>query len=220
MGPETLAAAELSWFGVPGDRRWAFIRPGVERSGFPWLTLREHTHLALYRPAYVDPDRPDASATVVRTPQGAEPDVTDPALRAELGSGPLRVIRQDRGVFDASALALVTTRTIAALGAMLGVPIAVQRFRPNFLIEAHAAAAFQEDEWVGCELRIGTMRMRVDKRDGRCGVINVDPQTGVRNPAVLRAVAQERWHCVGVYGTTVRPGRVTEGDRVFIEAGP
>ena len=43
MGAEELAEAEVSWHGLAGDRRWAFIRNGVVHSGFPWLTLREST---------------------------------------------------------------------------------------------------------------------------------------------------------------------------------
>lgn len=60
--------------------------------------------------------------------------------------------------------------------------------------------------------------MRVDKRDGRCVVITIDPATTERNPAVLRAVAQERQGCLGVYGSTVEPGRVAVNDSVLIES--
>jgi uncharacterized protein len=48
-------------------------------------------------------------------------------------------------------------------------------------------------------------------------VITIDPQTGARTPEVLRAVAQERQGCLGVYGTTVEPGRVAVGDPVRLE---
>jgi hypothetical protein len=41
MAAETLAEVDVSWHGLVGDRRWAFVREGAERSGFPWLTLRE-----------------------------------------------------------------------------------------------------------------------------------------------------------------------------------
>jgi uncharacterized protein len=62
------------------------------------------------------------------------------------------------------------------------------------------------------------MRMRIDKRDGRCMVITIDPVSTERNPAILRAVAQERQGCLGVYGTTVEPGRVAVDDDVLIES--
>ena len=40
MAGEPLTEIEMSWHGFAGDRRWAFIRDDVTRSGFPWLTLR------------------------------------------------------------------------------------------------------------------------------------------------------------------------------------
>jgi uncharacterized protein YcbX len=217
MAAEPLHEADVSWFGVAGDRRWAFVRAGAVQSGFPWFTLREHARLNLYRPRFVEPDRPDTSATVVRTPTGVEFDVADPALRAELGAHDLQVIRHSRGVFDTFPLSLITTQTLASLGTAVGLPLDVDRFRPNFLVDAAGDAPFPEDDWVGRVLRIGTLRMRVDKRDGRCAVITIDPQTGERTPAILRAVAQERQGCLGVYATTVEPGRVAVGDPVLFE---
>src|SRR5215469_10097858 len=35
MAAEELEAVEVSWHGLAGDRRWAFIRDGQARSGFP-----------------------------------------------------------------------------------------------------------------------------------------------------------------------------------------
>jgi uncharacterized protein YcbX len=61
------------------------------------------------------------------------------------------------------------------------------------------------------------MRMRVDQRDERCVVINVDPETSDRDPAILRTLAGQREACIGVYGSTVEPGRVAVGDAVVIE---
>lgn len=219
MGAEELAEVEVSWHGLAGDRRWAFIRDGVVQSGFPWLTLRERGEMSHYRPSFVEPARPDQSPTVVRTPSGASFDVADPALGEELWPGGARVIKQNRGIFDTFPLSLITTQTMARLGEEVGARLDVQRFRPNILVEAAEEAPFAEDDWVGCVLRIGALRMRVDKRDGRCAVITIDPVTTERNPAILRAVARDRQGCLGVYGSTVEPGRVAVNDPVLIE-GP
>lgn len=215
MGAEAVDEAEVSWHGLAGDRRWAFIRDGRVRSGFPWLTLRQRPDLCLYRPSFVEPDRPNASPTMVHTPAGDEFDVVDPALAAELGDG-VRVIKQDRGVFDSMPLSCITTQTVASLSALAGSELDVLRFRPNLLIEAASEESFPEDRWVGCVLRIGGMRMRVDGRDKRCLVVNLDPVTTRRNPAVLRAIAKERQVCLGVYGSTVQPGRIAVGDPVIM----
>ena len=217
MAGEVLDAAEVSWHGLAGDRRWAFVRNDAAQSGFPWLTIRERNDMNRYCPSFVDADRPDRSRVKVRTPSGSDFDVADPALAAELCPDGVRAIKQDRGIFDTFPLSLISTRTIAALGASVGQDLDVRRFRPNLLIETTDGAAFAEDAWVGCILRIGGLRMRVDKRDGRCAIITIDPETAQRDSIILRTVARDRQGCLGVYATTVEPGRVALDDYVWIE---
>jgi uncharacterized protein len=219
MAGESLPRIEVSWQGLAGDRRWAFIRPGIPRSGFSWLTIRQQPRMWHYHPAFADPADPDRSRTVVRTPDGRELDVTDPRLAAELGDE-LRVIKQDRGVFDSLPLSLITTRSIADLEGLLELDsgaLAPRRFRPNLLVEPYGDVEFPEDGWLGAVLRIGSMRMRVDRPDSRCVVITVDPDHLQSSPAVLRTVVQQRDTFLGVYGSTVTPGAIAVGDEVVLE---
>ena len=109
MAGERLGEAELSWHGVEGDRRWAFVRPGLERSSFPWLTIRERPEMAHFTPSLRDPARPEDSPTIVRTPDGEELDVSDAALAARLGDG-VRVIKQNRGTWIAPQTGLHAQR--------------------------------------------------------------------------------------------------------------
>ena len=137
--------------------------------------------------------------------------------RAETASrGDLPGILRTR--YSACPRAGSAPQTIARLGEMVGAPLVVQRFRPNLLVEAVDETPFPEDAWVGTVLRVGGLRLRVDKRDGRCAVITLDPATTERNPAILRAVAQERQGCRGVYGSTVEPGRVALNAPVLLES--
>ena len=218
MGSEALTEADVSWHGLAGDRRWAFVRDKAVHNGFPWLTLRENRDMSRYAPAFTNPSRPDTSPTVVTTLSGAELNVSDPALAAEICPEGARVIRQARGVFDTFPISLISTQTIEALGAIVSHDLDVQRFRPNILVDAVDGVAFPEDEWLGRVIRIGAARVRVDKRDGRCVVITIDPETGERSPAVLKAVADHRQGCLGVYGTTVEAGAVGLGDEVVLES--
>jgi hypothetical protein len=217
MAPEALERVEVGWHGVAGDRRWCFVRAEQERNGFPWLTIRERPELARHQPRLVDPARPDTTAVRVRTPAGVELDVADPALAAQLGAG-VRVMKLDRGAFDTLPLALISSQTLAGLDALVGRALAVERFRPNILIDGADDVAYPEDAWVGATVRIGALRMRVDKRDQRCVVVNVDPATGARDPAILRAITQVRQACLGVYGSVVTPGAVGVGDPVVLDA--
>jgi uncharacterized protein YcbX len=216
MAAEGLAAADVSWHGLAGDRRWAFIRDGMAHSGLPWLTIRHCPEMAHFRPSFTDPDRPDVSPAIVHTPTGEVFDVTDPALAAELAAR-ARVIKQNRGVFDAMPLSVITTQAIASIGNLTGLELDPVRFRPNVLIDAAGEEAFPEDAWIGSVLRIGNMRMRVDQQDQRCVMVTIDPVTLKRSPAVLRAITREHGVCLGVYGSTTQPGRVVLGDPVIID---
>jgi uncharacterized protein YcbX len=216
MAAERLEAVDVSWHGLAGDRRWAFVQSGLERSNFPWLTIRERPEMWHYEPSFVDPDRPDGSRTLVRTPSGQELDVVDPSLAEELGFG-ARVIKQNRGVFDEMPLSLLTTQSIAALERTVGTSLVPHRFRPNLLVESDDGP-FAEDGWIGSVLRIGEIAMRVDQRDVRCVMINVDPSSAERDPSVLKTVGRERDACLGVYGSVVTPGRVAVGDPVLLES--
>jgi uncharacterized protein YcbX len=218
MAAEPLAQIDVSWHGFAGDRRWAFIRDGVTQSGFPWLTLRERADMSRYSSSFVDPAQPDQSTVSVRTPSGATYDIMDVALAAELYPRGARVIKQNRGIFDTFPLSLITTQTIDGLSELVGARLDVQRFRPNILVEAAEPIPFVEDCWVGCVLRVGGMSVRVDKRDGRCAVITIDPLTTQRNPEILRTVTRDRGGCLGVYGSTVQPGHVALNDPVLIES--
>lgn len=113
MAPESLQSSIVSWHGLAGDRRWAFIRPGMERSGFPWLTIREKPDLWRYEPRLLDPDDVEGSKTMVKTPDGPDLEVTDPELSKCLGEG-VRVIKQYGGVFDTFPLSLLAVQSVDA----------------------------------------------------------------------------------------------------------
>jgi uncharacterized protein YcbX len=180
-GGEPLDAVEVSWHGLAGDRRWAFVREAVRGSGFPWLTIRQRSDLCRFRPVLTEPEDPDRSTVAVATPNGERFDVTDPVLAARLGHG-ARALKQDRGSFDAAPVSLVTTQTVERLAALTGRDADALRFRPNLVVRAAGDAPFAEDAWVGTTLRAGDLRLRVDRRDSRCVVVDVDPRTAQREP--------------------------------------
>lgn len=48
-------------------------------------------------------------------------------------------------------------------------------------------------------------------------MVNLDPATNERDPAILRTIARQREAHLGVYGSTVQLGRVAVGDPVVLE---
>jgi uncharacterized protein YcbX len=219
MGAESLEAAEVDWYGVVGDRRFGFVQE-TDASDFPWLTIREVPGMTRYAArcgANAEKDAP-----IVTTPDGLELAVTDAALADELAGAhgkPIRLVRTFRGLFDCFPLSVMSVQTVDAIGALAGRALQPLRFRPTILVDA-PGTAFPEDDWVGRTLQFGegddAPRMRVDVRDKRCMMINFDPQTAERDPSVLRAVAQNRDACAGVYGSVERPGVLRAGAPVTL----
>jgi uncharacterized protein len=166
---------------------------------------------------FTDPSDVERSKTIVRIPDGAEFDVTDPELARRLGEG-VRVIKVYSGIFDTFPLSLLTVQSVKGLSDLVGQTLGPVRFRHNLLINRSEADPFPEDQWAGSVLGIGGIRCRLDKRDKRCVMVNIDPtETNSINPAVLRAIAKERNAHFGMYGTTVQPGDVSVGDSVVLE---
>ena len=66
------------------------------------------------------------------------------------------------------------------------------RFRANFYVQWATDEPFFEDSLVGRELRIGeTVTIQIVKKDGRCVMITLDPDTASRSPVVLEKVARD-----------------------------
>jgi uncharacterized protein YcbX len=191
MAGERLEEADVYWHGIRGDRRYALVQP-------------ELAEFVRYRPRLVTPDKPDASRVVVRTPDDDELDIEAVAERFQA-----HAIKLNRGAFDASPLSLISLGTVGDLD--------TRRFRMNLVIDA--PSAFAEDAYIGHTLRIGALRLRVDRPDSRCTIITTDPDTGVRDPAILKDYGRTHNACAGVYCSVVAPGVVTVGDEVIVEDG-
>ncbi len=75
----------------------------------------------------------------------------------------------------------------------------------------------QEDAWVGKQLEFGNGDgpiIRVSKRDKRCVMINLDPDTAEADPELMQTVVRLNDNHAGVYGEVVRPGELRVGQVV------
>ena len=76
---------------------------------------------------------------------------------------------------------------------------------------------FYEDELVGRELQVGdTVTLQVVKKDERCVMITLDPDTAAVAPQVLQKVALGHQGCAGVYGVVLREGIVRKHNPVYL----
>ena len=221
MAGESLATAQLGWHGIEGDRRFAFRRI-QEMGGFPWLSAGRLPALIRYLP-YSAVAGNGVPPTHVRTPSGDELELSGAALRQELSAAhgaEVELMQLKHGMFDEAQLSLITTNTIETIAARAGCDLDVRRFRPNILVETSSDAPFPEDAWIGKLIVFGEQpeaaAMSIAQRDVRCAMLNLDPETGLSTPQILKATVQANQNCAGVYGAPFRTGELKVGDQVFL----
>jgi uncharacterized protein len=168
---------------------------------------------------------PEDLALDVETPAGESLAIEDPRLieRLREGLGPedrLTLLRSDRAMTDCRPISLFSIQTARQLGAEIGIDIDKCRFRANIYADLAAPgpagrAGFGEDGFVGRRLRLGGRAVvAVLERDPRCAMIGLDPDTAMRNPAVLGKVAKAHGGTAGVYGAMLVEGLVRVGDAI------
>jgi len=122
--------------------------------------------------------------------------------------------------FNYAALHLITTSTLASIGADL------IRYRPNIVISTPGLAGYPENDWLGRDLAIGETVIKVIARTPRCAVPTLaHGMTAGVDKSALRVVAEHNRvpafdgraaePCAGVYAQVLRPGwiRVSDGVR-------
>jgi uncharacterized protein len=221
MGGERLETAKLGWHGVDGDRRLAFRRID-DRSGFPWLTAGKLPGLLLFAPQRREDGGEGDLPTHVRTPDGEEMPVFGDDLATEVGrryGAPVQMMQLNRGIFDDASISVIASDTVREIGRLAGRNLDVRRFRPNVVVRLLRSVPFQEDEWLGGVLSFGDgddAAITVTMRDVRCSMVNLDPDSAISAPEVLKAVVRANQNNAGIYGTVTRTGRLAVGQTILL----
>jgi len=223
MAGVSVDAASLGWHGLDGDRRLAFRRVD-DKGGFPWLTAKRVAELILYRP-FGQAERDPLLPTHVRTPDGNEMPLDGEELREALSrrcGSAVELMQLDRGIFDDASVSVIAGATIRAIEQASGCRVDARRFRPNIVVEAPDGAPFEEDRWVGKRLVFGAAAdgpaVGVTKRDERCVMITLDPETAQSQVDVMKTAVRLNGHHAGVYATVIRKGALGVGQAVYLAA--
>ena len=240
MRGEELDEIFVGYPGVYGDRLFAFTTSAAPK-GFPYFTGREQRQMIRYRARFRQPDKatrpvnlleaesrgaaplsatPEELMIDVETPDGSVLAIDDPALADKLRAGldgkhELNLLRSDRAMTDWGPVSLFSIQTVRKLEEETGSAVDKRCFRANLYLNFASHAAFAEDTFVGRSLRIGSKAViAIVKRDSRCMMITLHPDTAEKNPAILKNVAQAHGNMVGVYGVVLAEGIVRRGDPV------
>jgi uncharacterized protein len=130
----------------------------------------------------------------------------------------VELMKLKHGIFDDASVSVISRATLAEISRGAGVDLDSRRFRANIVLETHNPEPFEEDGWVGGRLVFGESEPRpavsVTARDVRCMMITLDPDTGARDPQVLKTVVRLNANNAGVYGTVVQTGTIRVGHPV------
>ena len=219
MQGAALPSAALTLQGFEDDRRYAFVQ-AASRSSFPWLTARELPELLYYRTSVENSGTQEVAVTVA-TAHGEnwriDSDDLRKALEARSGRA-LFLLRDYRGLYDVAPVSLISRQTVARIAEESGTKENSWRFRPSLLVDLEDGEPFDELNWVGKILRIGTeARIAVTQVDQRCVMITLDPATGESSPEILKCVVQKHGQNAGIYATVLTPGEVRAGDPILLE---
>jgi uncharacterized protein YcbX len=225
MAGEELTEARVTFAGLMGDRVYAFVDTD-NKSDFPWLTGRQAHELILFQPRFTDGlsindqfPRSEQFTLEVRDPDGQRFRIGDEEftryLEKRFGRR-LRLRFSERSMTDARPVSILGLSTIRALSSETGIDLDRRRFRENLYVDWADARPFFEGGLVGKELQIGeTVLLQVVKKDGRCVMITLDPETAKSSPSVLDRVMRDHVGCLGVYGAVLREGIIRANDPIF-----
>jgi uncharacterized protein len=222
---------------VPGDRMFA-VENGpagfdpdnpVHQPKIKFLMLMKHDEIARLQTRYHDAsgelsihhDGHEAARGDLRTEAGRaaiEAFLTS-HLSADIQRGPLRVLAAPNGFrftdSGAGFVSLINLASVAALEDRLGAPVDPLRFRGNIMVEG--LEPWQEFDLVGQEFETASgVRLRITKRIDRCAATAVDPQTGLRDLAIVKTLLSAYGHVdCGVYAEVISGGMLAEGYRLI-----
>ncbi|MFN3825906.1 MAG: MOSC domain-containing protein [Pseudorhodobacter sp.] len=229
-GREDLASVLLSDGAcLPGDRRWAVAHEAA-RLGPGWNPCANF-HRGAKAPALMAiTARTEGEAVTLSHPD--RPDLTfRPDMAEDLGvfldwvtplsppdrAQPARIVTAGRGMTDSDfpSVSILTAASLRALSQRIGQDLSPHRFRGNLWIEG--TAPFEEFDWIGRRLHVGSALLEVRERITRCRATMANPETGRIDADTLTALETAWGHQdFGVYAVVVEGGEIALNDKVTL----
>jgi uncharacterized protein len=197
MRGEPLNHAKITTAGIFGDR---LVQVYDARGSL--ITARSHPQLLSHSGALGPDDEP-----VIDGHRWTSQEARAIAVR-EVGHG-AHFDRVEERRFDILPLLVATDGAIAAFGRD------ARRLRPNLIIGGVEGLA--ERDWQGRQLVIGNVVIALDDLRGRCVMTTVDPETGRRDPNVLRDIVRRFDGRLCLNASVLVAGPIAVGDAVHLD---
>lgn len=128
-----------------------------------------------------------------------------------------RVLRvPGRGMTDTDypSISIGNKATHRAIEEKMGRDLSEIRWRLNVWLDG--LAPWEEFDWIGQEVMIGSVRLAIRERIQRCNATTANPNTGVRDADTLAALKDWGHQDMGVYAQVVQSGEIAIGDKVQV----
>jgi len=216
---------------MPWDRRWAVAHEAAKADGSEWAPCANFSR-GSKAPGLMaieaQVDEANGTVTLSHLDQGSmtfdpDGDVTEfldwaRPLMPENRAQSARILRvPGRGMTDTDfpSISLINLASGVDLGERMKTDLSPKRWRGN--IHFDGLPAWQEFEWVGKTIRVGTAELAVRERIVRCLATTANPDTGKRDADTLGVLNTQLNHQdFGIYAVVTRSGDVKVGDTIEV----
>ncbi|GAA6181327.1 MULTISPECIES: MOSC domain-containing protein [unclassified Shimia] len=211
----------------PWDRRYAVAHEAAKTEGGEWASCRNFSRAA---------GAPSLMAITAKVDEASNkitlqhPDLWDltldpntqgdkliewvrPIMPADRATSVTLVPAGEHGMTDSAfpSIAIHTTASHRALEGRMGQSLSTERWRGNIWLDGFAP--WEEFDWLGKTLRIGTTEIEIRERITRCMATTSNPDTGKRDADTIGTLNEAFGHQdFGVYGVVTKSGDIAVGD--------
>ena len=218
---------------MPWDRRWAVAHEATKSDGTAWapcanysrgskvaalMAINAQVDEATGKVTLSHPDRPEMTFDP-DTEAASFLDWVRPLMPANRAQSTHIHGVPGRGMTDTDfpSISLINLATHRDLAERMGQELSPLRWRCN--IHFDGIAPWEEFNWIGKSLRIGSVEFLVRERIVRCLATTANPETGQRDADTLGALnAQWDHQDFGVYAVVSQSGTIKLGDEVEVLA--
>ena len=203
--------------GAVGDRVYELAD---ERAG-ELLTWRSAPDLLLYSARFLEDlvvDDLEAWARV-RLPDGREFPMSEPDwlndIARRLGR-PVALRRRPEGRPDGGILHLISRPTLRFVERVYGASVEPHWLRANFVIDLSGGKAFEEDEWIGRQIRIGDTLCDVVAPSSECVAVTERSDKSAGDLSMVEGLLKVRAGALGLQVRAARGQRIRVSDPVSL----
>ena len=216
---------------MPWDRTWAVAHELSKVDGSEWVSCGNFSRGAKAPSLMaISATLDEAANTITLTHPELHEITIDPDIDSDTflnwvhpimpadRTASARIVRaKSRGMTDTDfpSISLNNLATNHEVGKKLGADLSPLRWRGNLWFDG--LEPWEEFDWVGKRVRIGTAELDVIERITRCMATTANPETGLRDAATLDTLRNSWGHeQFGVYGVVVKSGQIANGDKIEV----